>query len=62
MNAFRFPFALIGFLGFVLVAPGWMYFVYEYASLGVESQFLASMVLPALALLYLVSWVQPRSG
>jgi hypothetical protein len=60
MNVWYFPFALIGFMGFVMVMPGWMHFLGTHSgNLSTEGQFLISLVLPATVLLYIVSWIQP---
>jgi hypothetical protein len=61
MDVFEFPFALLAFLGFVLVTPAWMYFVSQYPSvsqLSLPSQFLVNMVLPVTASLFLASWLE----
>lgn len=63
MNPYKFPFALIAFLGFVLVLPPWMWFIESYPTkLSTEGRFMAELILPALVLLFLASWVQPRSN
>jgi len=65
MNPYRFPVALIAFMGFALVAPGWAWFLDNYppvGSLSAQARFLATLVLPALAALYLAGWLQPRGG
>lgn len=65
MNPFKFPFALMGFLGFVLVVPAWIWFIQEYgpaAQLTTEGQFLATLILPGTVILFLVSWLQPRGA
>lgn len=57
MDVFRLPFALIAFLGFVMVLPAWMYFTSgSVGSMSAESEFIAAMVLPATAALYIASW------
>lgn len=60
MDVWDFPFALLGFLGFVAFMPAWMFFVYRYepAVLTAESHFLAQLVLPAAVILFIVGWVQ----
>lgn len=63
MNPFKFPFAMFAFLGFVMVVPAWMWFLQSYPTqLSTEGEFLAAMMLPALVALWIVSWLQPRSG
>jgi len=63
MNPFNFPFALIGFLGFVLVVPLMSHFIGVYApGLPAESRFLASLVPPAFVSLFLVSWLAPSQS
>lgn len=64
MNPFKFPFALVGFLAFVMVLPPWMWFLNNYPSvsqLSTEARFLANLILPALLALFVAGWVQPRS-
>jgi hypothetical protein len=62
MNVFELGFALVGFLALVAVVPAWMFFVRDYQAIGglpTEVQFLAALSLPAVALLFLASWLQP---
>lgn len=60
MNPWKFPLALIAFMGFVAVLPPWMYFLDQYSGrLQTEEQFLIGLVLPFLVLLFIASWVQP---
>lgn len=62
MNAFEFPFALLAFLGFVMVVPAWMYFTFQHPaldSLSIEAQFIAQMVPPATVAIALASWLEP---
>jgi hypothetical protein len=60
MDIFRLPFAFLAFLGFVMVLPAWMYFTGgSVGSLSTEASFIAAMILPATAGLYLASWLQP---
>lgn len=60
MNPFEFPVAIVGFAAFVMLMPAWMWFISNYASnLRGDAQFLATMVLPALIVLFVVSWIQP---
>jgi len=64
MDVFEFPFAIMAFLGFVLVIPPWMWFISSYPSvstLSLPSQFLINMLLPALVLLGLASWIEGGS-
>lgn len=61
MDVFRLPFALLAFLGFVMVLPAWMYFTSgTLGSMSTESEFIATMVLPATAALYVASWLGPN--
>jgi hypothetical protein len=54
------PLALIGLIGFVAFIPAWLWFLQDRsAGLPLEVQVLAGMALPALAILFLVSWLQP---
>lgn len=63
MNAWKFPLALIGFMGFVAVIPVWNWVLDNQATvLHTEERFLIGLVLPFLALLFLASWLQPRGG
>lgn len=62
MSPFRVPFALLGFLGIVAVVPVWMWFLTSHpaaSALTVQDQFLATMVLPVLAALFIASWIEP---
>jgi len=64
MDVFEFPFALMAFLGFVAIVPPWMWFISQYPSvqnLSLPSQFLINMLLPALVLLGLASWIEGGS-
>jgi len=61
MDIFDAPFAILGFLGLVAVAPVWFWFVDNYPSvsqISPESQFLVNIVFPALVLLFLASWME----
>jgi hypothetical protein len=61
MNPFKFPLALIGFMGFALVMPPWMYFTTQYDTvLSTESSLLIGLVLPVLVIMYIASWAQPE--
>lgn len=63
MSPLKLPFALIAFLTFVGVMPAWIWFVQnETTGLSPEETFLVTLILPATAALYLVSWLQPRGG
>lgn len=58
------PFALMTFLALVAIVPPWVWFVNSYpsvSSLSLPSQFLLNMLLPALVLLGLASWVEGGS-
>ena len=58
MNPYRLPMALIGFIAIAAVVPAWMWFLGEYSTnLPTETQWLAAFTLPAIALLFLVSWL-----
>jgi len=61
MDIFDAPFALLGFLGLVAVAPIWFWFTSNYRSvsqLSAESQLLVNIMFPALVLLFLASWIE----
>ena len=63
MNPLRMPIAMFAFLAFVAVVPAWMFFVDNFtSSLSTETSFLATLVLPATAALFLAGWVQPGGG
>lgn len=63
MNPYRVGFFLVAFFGLAWVFPAWHYFVPAYApDQPMEIQFLASIVLPALIILFAISWIQPRGG
>ena len=54
---------MFAFLAFVAVVPAWMFFVENYTGgLSTETSFLATMVLPATAALFLAGWLQPGGG
>jgi len=60
MNVFRWPFALIAFLGFVAVVPVWMWFVSSHPHMDqvtTETSFLIQLVLPATVALFLAGWL-----
>lgn len=52
--------ALLGFMAFVVVAPVWTRYLSGFSAAGPEGQFLASLVLLAVAVLFLTSWVKPE--
>ena len=61
MDVFDLPFAMLAFLAFVWVVPAWVWFTGQHSgwsSLGMESQFLAGLILPATAALAVTSWIQ----
>lgn len=59
MNAFQLPFAIMAFLGFVLVVPAWGWFVGSHtAPLSMEASFLATLILPATVAITVASWLQ----
>lgn len=61
MDVFDLPFALLAFLAFVWLVPVWVWFSGSHAgwaSLSMESQFIAGLMLPATAGLAIVSWLQ----
>ncbi len=61
MKWFEYPFALLGVLLVAALAPPWIWFVNEHlAALDGPTKFLAQLVLPAILLLFLVSWVDPN--
>lgn len=63
MNAYKLPFALLAFFGLVGVVPVWVYYLDSYTTqLPTEVQFLATLTLPAVVLLFLASWLQPRGS
>lgn len=54
------PLAFFALIGFVALIPAWMWFLQDRsAALPLEAQFLAGIALPALAILFLASWLQP---
>lgn len=58
MNPYRLPIAIFGFVGLVALMPAWMWFSAEYtASLPTQTAFLAQLVLPAVILLFIGSWL-----
>lgn len=60
MNALEFPFALFAFFAFVALVPPIYWFLGEYAPrLPAESQFLATLVMPMVVLLFISGWVEP---
>lgn len=60
MDSKKFPFVILAFLAFVAVVPAWTYFTNDYTTLRPEDGWLASLVLPAAAALFIVSWVKPE--
>lgn len=60
MNPLNFPLAILGVVSLVAIIPVWTWFLGEYTSgLPTEVQFLAGITLPALVVLFGVSWVEP---
>lgn len=63
MNAFQVPFGLLGLVAFALVVPPWVWFVDNRTStMPPEVQVLTALALPAIAALFVASWLQPRGG
>jgi len=61
MDVFELPFALLTFLGFVMVLPAWIWFLDSYPpsqQLSLPATFLAGVVLPATILLSIASWLE----
>lgn len=61
MDVFEFPFALMSFFGLVAVVPAWVWFINQYPSvsnLSLPSQFLVNLILPAMIVLGLASWIE----
>lgn len=58
MNAYEVPFVLLALFAFAAIIPVWMWALSSpYAgSLGLPSTFLAGMVLPVMAMLFIASW------
>lgn len=52
------PRALLVFLGFVATVPIYMHYLDQYfGQLRPESQFIATLILPAMAILFVAGWV-----
>lgn len=63
MNAFDVPFGLLALVAFAMVAPVVAFFVTNRTSaMPPEVQVLATLAFPAMAALFLASWLQPRGG
>jgi hypothetical protein len=63
VNPLAFPLALITLFGLVAIMPISTHFLDTYlGSLTPEVQFIAGLVMPSVILLFLASWLQPRSG
>ena len=61
MDPVKFPFALLGFLGFVAIMPAWVHFSGQYVSgLPDYQSFILQLMMPVMVLLFVVSWIQPR--
>jgi hypothetical protein len=54
------PIALLGFVAFVVVAPAMTRYASGFEAAQPEGQFIAGLVLPAAAMLFLTSWVKPE--
>lgn len=60
MKWFEFPFAILGVLLIAAVTPPWVWFVDQHAGeFGMAARFIAQLVLPAMLLLFLASWIDP---
>lgn len=58
MNPYRLPMAFIAFFGIAAVTPAWMFFLNEYSGeMPTETAWLAAFTLPAVALLFVASWL-----
>lgn len=61
MSPIRFWFAILAILGFVIVAPAWLYFAGPAANgLPRETQYLVGLIMPLALMFTLASWLQPR--
>lgn len=61
MDIFDAPIAILGFLGMVMVAPPWFYFINNYPGmdqLGAPSTFMINMLFPAMVLIFITSWLE----
>jgi hypothetical protein len=58
VNPYRAPLAFLGFLGMAAVSPVVYHWVWQRPNdLPMEAQFLATLFLPAMALLFIASWM-----
>lgn len=63
MNWLNWWIPLFALFGFAVILPPWRYFIGEYTTgLPIEAQFFANLILPALAALFVASWVDPAQG
>lgn len=63
MNPFKVPFGLLGLVAFAMLTPPVVWFVGNRTSgMPPEVQVLVSLAFPFMAVLFLVSWLQPRQG
>lgn len=60
MRSYMLPIAIVTFLGFVAIAPAWVYFTGDYQSLPTEDYMFMNMVLPAIIFMYIASWIKPE--
>jgi len=54
------PVALLGFMAFVVMAPIWTTYLGNFNAPRPEDGFLAALVLPAVAMLFITSWIKPE--
>jgi len=58
MNAQQLPIAIIAFIGIVALVPAWLHFTGEYTgSMPAATAWIARFSLPAVALLFVGSWL-----
>lgn len=60
MRADDLPLALLALAAFVVMAPAWTRYLSMFSAPAPEAGFLAALVLPATALLFLSGWVKPE--
>jgi len=58
MNPYQLFLPIFATFGVAVVAPAWMHFV-DLQNVPIHVQFLASLILPLLVALILVSWLEP---
>jgi len=60
MKTDELPIAILAFVAFVAVIPAWTFYLDLFSAQQPQDAFLAGLVIPAAAALFLTSWIKPE--